>query len=187
MPKGVYPHKPHSERTKQRMRGPRGRMRDRVGRGKYANGYIYVILSWTATKLMEHHVVWVMHHEPIPKGMIVHHKNENKQDNRIENLELMIDGDHRRHHFAQPELGRDRNPAGTENSTGKALRPLAGRGAFPCPKGGEIYGHPSNSQDAHDHGRLRVAERVDRRAVRLPGVSTDARKDAHAASGHNGE
>ncbi len=95
----------HSEETKRKMRGPRGPMRDRVGRGKFANGYIYLLLPWTTTKLMEHHVVWVMHHGPIPKGMIIHHKNETKQDNRIENLELMIDGDHRRHHLRRRHYG----------------------------------------------------------------------------------
>lgn len=38
----------------------------------------------------EHHLVWEKTHgEPIPDGMVVHHKDENKYNNVPENLELL--------------------------------------------------------------------------------------------------
>ena len=45
-----------------------------------------------------HREVWSECKGPIPKGYIVHHKNGDKTDNRLENLELMSAADHCRHH-----------------------------------------------------------------------------------------
>lgn len=49
---------------------------------------------------LEHRLVWEAAHGPIPSGMQVHHKNGNKRDNRLENLELMTPRDHSEHHNA---------------------------------------------------------------------------------------
>lgn len=40
-----------------------------------------------------HRLVWIYHHGPIPDGMTINHRNEVKDDNRIENLELLTSRD----------------------------------------------------------------------------------------------
>ena len=41
-----------------------------------------------------HRVVWEFHKSKIPKGYDIHHKNHDKQDNRIENLEIYSKSEH---------------------------------------------------------------------------------------------
>jgi hypothetical protein len=55
--------------------------------------------------------VWEHHNGPIPAGFEVHHKDENKANNDISNLDLMTAVDHAaRHGFGGnqyvPSLGR---------------------------------------------------------------------------------
>ncbi len=43
----------------------------------------------------EHLAVWVKYNKmAIPKNCIIHHKNQNRTDNRIENLEIMTRSEH---------------------------------------------------------------------------------------------
>jgi len=59
-------------------------------------------------QVYEHRVVWEDANGPIPPGHHVHHRNGNKLDNRLENLELLTHGDHIRLHLQ----GRTRDGQG---------------------------------------------------------------------------
>lgn len=55
----------------------------------------------------EHHVVWWQNTGSVPPpGFDVHHKNEQKRDNRFDNLELLSKSEHTKHHApeAMPKL-----------------------------------------------------------------------------------
>ena len=51
------------------------------------NGYINTKIKGKSLKV--HRIIWEMHNGKIPNGMQVDHINENKADNRIENLQLL--------------------------------------------------------------------------------------------------
>ncbi len=77
----------HYRWNESRIISSHGYVKIRVGRGHPLadpNGYAY-----------EHTLVWCSAGNPVPKpGEVLHHENENKADNRIENLLLMKSGQH---------------------------------------------------------------------------------------------
>lgn len=47
---------------------------------------------------MEQRLVWERHHGPVPEGYDVHHKDRDKLNNAIENLEMLSKVRHKREH-----------------------------------------------------------------------------------------
>jgi hypothetical protein len=62
------------------------------------SGYLMRRDPVTGKRRAEHLIAWEVANGPIPKGYQVHHINEVKTDNRIENLELKTVVDHVLHH-----------------------------------------------------------------------------------------
>jgi hypothetical protein len=68
---------------------------------KYPEGHIYRGYRWITYNgqyMSEQNVVWIKNYGPIPKGYEIHHKNLDKLDNRIENLDCLKHGDHTKLH-----------------------------------------------------------------------------------------
>jgi len=51
-----------------------------------------------AKSILVHRKVWRENFGEIPEEMIIHHKNGNKKDNRLENLEMVSRSEHSQKH-----------------------------------------------------------------------------------------
>jgi hypothetical protein len=58
----------------------------------------YIRLKIKGQLIFEHRYIWEKFNGKIPDGFEIHHKNGNKQDNRLSNLELITRLEHRRLH-----------------------------------------------------------------------------------------
>ena len=73
-------------------RDKKGKFVETTGNGKYNR----IIRNG---KNMQHsRYVWEQVNGPIPTGQMIHHKNGNKKDDRLENLQLMTYKKHNQHH-----------------------------------------------------------------------------------------
>jgi hypothetical protein len=61
-------------------------------------GYNRIIDIRTGKQIMEHRLVWENHNGKIPKGYFIHHKDGNKLNNDINNLEILTPMEHKRKH-----------------------------------------------------------------------------------------
>lgn len=60
-------------------------------------------ISTTSPRTRAHQWIWFNHHGKQPKGYHLHHKNGDKSDNRIDNLELISASRHSSIHMQCPE------------------------------------------------------------------------------------
>jgi hypothetical protein len=82
-----------------------------------ANGYVLIRVAPSRKGVVyEHRWVWEQAHGPIPTGYHVHHLNEIKDDNRLENLALRDGRAHVRQHTTE------RHARGAINKQGRRLQ-----------------------------------------------------------------
>lgn len=75
-------------------------------------------MAWKDGTVFEHRWVWYEAHGEIPLGFVVHHRNGVKQDNRLENLELMPMGAHSAMHARErwDAVSRSKGAAATDDA-----------------------------------------------------------------------
>lgn len=79
---------------------PAEKIQTKFGTAKIHNNRYYMITSCKEGNHGKylHRLIWEDFYGPIPEGWIIHHKDENKLNNCICNLELMRKEDHNSHH-----------------------------------------------------------------------------------------
>ena len=65
---------------------------------KTEKGYLRYSKDDEGRLRFEHCIIWEKHNGKIPIGMQIHHKDFNKENNRIENLQLVTPLEHKRIH-----------------------------------------------------------------------------------------
>lgn len=70
-----------------------------AGSGYVHGGYRRVTIN--GRRVMEHRLIWESVHGPIPPDHDIHHKNGNRSDNSIENLECIQSPEHSHQHMAK--------------------------------------------------------------------------------------
>lgn len=68
-----------------------------------SNGYPTIFVD--GRNVLLHRYVWMQCHGKIPEGFQIHHKDKNRLNYSIDNLELIKASDHARHHAVETGLG----------------------------------------------------------------------------------
>ena len=94
-----------SEAIKKRGGYPNQRKGTSKGWLHKQTGYIVMVHPETGKKILQHrYIVERAIGRPLKKHEVVHHKNGAKTDNRIDNLSLLTDYEHRRMHYLRKDM-----------------------------------------------------------------------------------
>ena len=118
---------------------------------KDETGYIrisYVLTSkpYKKISIRGHRLVWIYFNGPIPSGMVVNHKDKNKSNNSLDNLELLPIQDNSRHARGLARLGNV--PRGfvftAQSEINLALHKAIVEGKYWCDAEGNVYSKAKN-------------------------------------------
>jgi hypothetical protein len=73
-----------------------------IGTERIVHGRVEIKVSVSVWRCRAH-LVWEETYGPIPIGHMIHHENEDKQDDRLENLRCMTNSEHARYHWYNSE------------------------------------------------------------------------------------
>ena len=93
------------------------------------NGYYMTAAQYDGKTyyFMEHRVIWVWHNGPIPAGLVINHKDYNRANNSIDNLELMTQKENTAYSkcHQNPPRGEKSGKAILTNKQANAIKTLA--------------------------------------------------------------
>lgn len=93
------------------------------------NGYYMTAAQYDGKTyyFMEHRVIWVWYNGPIPAGLVINHKDYNRANNSIDNLELMTQKENTAYSkcHQRPPRGEKSGKASLTNKQANAIKTLA--------------------------------------------------------------
>ena len=107
------------------IRSKKGTLASRLMR----NGYYMTSAQYDGKTyyFMEHRVIWVWNNGSIPKGLVINHKDYNKANNSIDNLELMTQKENTAYSkcHQNPPRGEKSGKASLTNKQANAIKTLS--------------------------------------------------------------
>lgn len=94
----------------------------------YTGDYLQVrvMVKWIRTHCLAHRLVWRHFNGSIPEGLTINHKDGDKKNNRLGNLELVTYSGNTRHMLDVLKKGRVLNQSGEMNSQAKLTNKAVG-------------------------------------------------------------